>query len=357
MSLDCDNTLWGGVIGEDLLDGIALDPFGYPGNVYWRIQHAIAALERRGVLVCLASKNNAADVEDVFARHPHMVLTDRAIWRGWINWDDKVTNLRKLAAELDLGLDSFVLARRFAIRMRAGPRRSCRWSGPCRCLRRCPIIRAPSPRSSGCSWPAARAAESAAKTEQYRMRAAALAARVRYTSQDDYLRSLGLKVAVSRNAKDRIVRIAELTAKSNQFNVTTRRYGEAQVRQWMENPDAAVYSFAVSDRFGDAGLTGVVIVAYAGATVTVDTFLMSCRVIGRGVEAAVWAHVMAAAAQRGARTVRAEYVATAKNALVADFFDRMGLAPAGESGPVRRYRTELARLPGVAPAWVEVTDA
>ena len=107
--LDCDNTLWGGVIGEELIDGIALDPFDYPGSVYWRIQHEIAALERRGVLVCLCSRNNLADVDEVLADHPHMVIEDRAIALKMINWDDKATNLRRIAAELGVGLDSLVL--------------------------------------------------------------------------------------------------------------------------------------------------------------------------------------------------------------------------------------------------------
>ena len=354
--VDCDNTLWGGVIGEDLLEGIALDPFDYPGNVYWRIQHAIAALERRGVLICLCSKNNAADVAEVFARHPHMVLADRAIVARMINWDDKVANLRRLAAELDVGLDSFVLLDDSEFE--------------CGLVReQLPMVRTVQVPAALADYPRAFAAierlflaggvaaESTAKTAQYRTRAAAQAERVRYTAQDDYLRSLELKVTLSRNAQDRIARIAELTRKSNQFNVTTRRYSEAQIRQWMQDPDAAVYSFAVNDKFGDAGLTGVVIVAYSDITVTVDTFLMSCRVIGRGVEAAVWTHVMAAAAQRGAQAVRAEYVPTAKNAQVADFYERMGLQPVGASGPARHYQSELARLPALAPAWIEVIDA
>ena len=201
-------------------------------------------------------------------------------------------------------------------------------------------------------------AESTSKTAQYRMRAAAQEARAGYNSQDDYLHSLGLKVTLWCDDEARIARIAELTMKSNQFNVTTRRYTEAQILQWMRSPDTTVFSFSVSDKFGDSGLTGVVIVDYADGTVTVDTFLMSCRVLGRGVEAAVWARVMAAAAERGARVVRAEFIPTAKNAPVADFFERMGLiAVAGDAAPVRRYEAEIARLPLVAPAWIEVADA
>ena len=354
--LDCDNTLWGGVIGEDLIGGIALDPFDYPGNVYWRIQNEVAALERRGVLICLCSKNNAADVDEVLARHPHMVVKDAAVVLKFVNWDDKVANLRRIATELDVSLDSLVLVDDSAFE--------------CESVRQqLPMVRTIQVPATLSEYPRAFDAvkrlflaagvteESAAKTAQYRQRAVASSTRVAYNSHEDYLRSLGLKVAVSRNAEGRIARISELAMKSNQFNVTTRRYTQAQMLDVMRNPDAAVYSFEVSDRFGDAGLTGVVIVFYADAVATVDTFLMSCRVIGRGIEAAVWSHVLSAAERRGATGVRAEYVPTARNALVADFFDRMGLTPSAGAGPARCYQGELATIPRAAPAWIEVMDA
>lgn len=108
LALDCDNTLWGGILGEDLVAGVKLDPFDYPGNVFWRVQQAIAALERQGLLLCLCTKNNPADVEEMFADHPHMVLKPMQIAAKRVNWTDKVTNLRELAAELNIGLDSFI---------------------------------------------------------------------------------------------------------------------------------------------------------------------------------------------------------------------------------------------------------
>ena len=354
--LDCDNTLWGGVVGEDLPAGIKLDPFDYPGNVYWRIQNEIAALERRGVLVCLCSKNNPADVDEVLADHPHMVLRNDVIAIKAVNWDDKPANLRRIAAELNIGLDSmvfvddsefeceFVRSQLPMVRTFAVPAVLSEYPRAFDAVKRLFAAAGPS-------------ADGASKTAQYRARAAAQDARGQFASQSDYLASLGLKVVVSRNARDRSARIAELTLKSNQFNVTTRRYSEARILHFMQDPAAAVYSFSVSDKFGDAGLTGVAIVGFADATVTVDTFLMSCRVIGRGVEAAAWAAVLTDAAQRGATTIRAEYVPTPKNALVADWFERMGLAPAAGPPPAQHYQSELAVLRREVPDWIEVIHA
>ncbi len=262
--VDCDNTLWGGVIGEDLLDGIALDPYDFPGNVYWRIP--------------------ACDCGTRAARRPRLPVQQEQ--RGGRGGSVRTASAHGPGRPCDRGQDdqlgrqghqpAAALSRaRYRSRQLRASRRfgdsnansyasNCRWCARCRYPHRCRTTRAPSPQSSGCSWPAALPRRARPRPGNTGYAPRRWPRRVRYTSQQDYLRSLELRVTVSRNALDRIPRIAELTHKSNQFNVTTRRYTEAQIRQWMQDADAAVYSFAVSDKFGDAGLTGVVIVGYAG---------------------------------------------------------------------------------------------
>lgn len=350
--LDCDNTLWGGVIGEDLIGGIKLDPFDYPGNVFWRIQNEIAALERQGVLICIASKNNPADVDAVLRDHPHMVLRDRHLAVKRLNWDAKDVNLQRIAEELNIGLDSLVFLDDSAFECELVRSRL-----PMVCVVEVPQALSEYPRRfeevkalflADCNC------EASARTEQYRMRAAAQEERARFASQDEYLASLGIRLTVRHNAVDAAARISELTQKSNQFNLTTRRYTEAQILALMKNPEAAVHSFSVSDRFGDAGLTGVVILRFTGAVAHVDSLLMSCRIIGRGIESAIWDASVAAAGRRGASIMEAEYLPTAKNEQVENFFDRMGMSRVDAAGPSRRYHGQINALPPVAARWIEV---
>ena len=352
--LDCDNTLWGGIVGEDGLDGIKLDPFNYPGNVFWRVQQQLAQLQRQGVLLCLCTKNNAADVQEMLDKHPSMVLKPEQIVVSKVNWQDKPQNLREIAAELNLGLDSFIFVDDSDFECNAVRSQ----------LPQVKVLQVPAnlPDYPGLIEQAAQwltgagvSAESLGKTEQYRMRAQALAAQAQFGSQDEYLRSLQLQVTLTRNARDSVARISELSQKSNQFNLTTRRYTEADIRQLMDSADHAVYSLVVQDRFGNAGLTGVVVMAYDGDEARVDNFFMSCRVIGRGVEHVIWRPIADDALHHGCRRLTARYLPSAKNALVARFYDELGLpradtaaatdAAAGAAG----YALELTRAGTLPP--------
>lgn len=365
--LDCDNTLWGGILGEDGLDGIKLDRHSFPGNVYWTVQQQLCALEAQGVLLCLASKNNAADVDEVLARHPDMVLGDAQLVAKKVNWNDKPSNLRALARELNLGLESFVFVDDSAFEIEAVREQLPQvrvFQVPVKALQDYPALLrdqiAPLFTAGGVS------AESRHKTGQYKALAQAAEARAGFASQQDYLRSLGLKLRLQRNASAQVPRITELMAKSNQFNLTTRRLQAGDVAALMaRSPAACVYSFSVSDRLADHGLTGVLICEDQGEdAVAVHSFLMSCRVIGRGVEFAVWRAVVADALARGKRLLRASYLPTAKNAQVADFFDRLGLHQADmtdemidETGEgARAYESALDGLVLAESAWVELQE-
>jgi FkbH-like protein len=352
--LDCDNTLWGGVVGEDLLAGIQLDPHSHPGKVYWRAQQAFLALERQGVLLCLCSKNNAADVDEVLDRHPHAVIRREHVAASRVNWQDKVSNLRSIAEELNIGLDSLVFVDDSAYECEA-----VRSALPMVRVVQVPAAITDYPRElqavSRLFLAGGVSAESRSKTAQYRQRRAAAEAGAEFESHEAYLASLGLQVTLARDDRAQLARLSELTQKSNQFNLTTLRQTPAEIEQRMAGGQGAVFSLTVRDRFGDAGLTGIALLAWQGEVARVDAFLMSCRVIGRGVEFAVWPALAEAARRQGCTTLEACYRPTPKNAQVADFYDRLGLPLVDSVDGARQYRIALADFHPPTPDWIQVT--
>lgn len=323
--LDCDNTLWGGVIGEDLLSGIKLDKHDYPGNIFWKIQNEIASLERNGVLLCLCSKNNAPDVDEVLDKHPNMAISNEQIISKKVNWDDKASNIRSLAQELNIGLDSMIFLDDSSFE--------------CEAVRQqLPMVKTVQVPKNLTDYPkifseikklflaGGISEESKSKTQQYRQRSEGEILKAQFSSQDEYLASLGLEVELSRNFHGSIPRISELSMKSNQFNLTTRRYSESQIKEMMEDNLYDVYSLVVKDKFGNSGLTGVVIIRYECKNAWIENFYMSCRVIGRGVEMAIWKKINSDAITMGCKSLKAEFIVSPKNNLVSDFYDRLGFS-------------------------------
>lgn len=355
--LDCDGTLWGGILGEDLATGIKLGPFNYPGSMFWQVQHEFLSLQRGGVILCLCSKNDASEVDEILATHPEMVLRDEHFVAKRVNWEDKVANLESLASDLDIGLDSMIFVDDSTFE--------------CDAVRtRLPMVKTLQVPTDLSEYPqmvahlkrlfaiSLHAPDGPSKTEQYQSRALAREDRRRYESQDEYLASLGIKVTLERNDRSSAPRIAELTQKSNQFNLTTRRYTVSEIDSLMSSDEADVYSIRVADKFGDAGMTGVVITRLAESdAIQVDTFLMSCRVLGRDVERSFWNALGQDALRAGRLRVIAEYLPTAKNSQVRDFWDRVGLELVGEDATGRReYRSDLSSLMlAIPPSHVEVT--
>lgn len=356
LALDCDNTLWGGVIGEDQLSGIKLGPHDYPGNIFWRMQHEFVSLERNGVLLCLCSRNNQADIEEVLQKHPDMVLRDSHIIARKVNWEDKPANLRELAEELNVGLDSFVFLDDSPFECEAVRRQ----------LPMVKTIRVPTTLSEypqvvreirelflAGSLPGN---GNGGKTEQYRQRAAAESLKAQFDTYEDYLASLKLSVELRCNFLADSDRISELSQKSNQFNVTTRRYGVAEIEQMMKSTDHAVYSLTVGDKFGNAGLTAVIMICCKDGVAHIENFFMSCRVIGRGVEMSVWKHIRADMIAKKCEELRSHFIPSTKNAQVSDFFDRLGLSLATETTEgVRHYGIHVADFITPSTPWIEVT--
>ena len=334
--LDCDNTLWGGVIGEDGLDGIQLDGHSYPGKAFVDFQTSVLHLVERGVLVTLCSKNNEADVFEVLDGHPWSRLK-RSHLAGWrINWDDKASNIAALAVELNLGLDSFVFVD----------------DNPVECglvaqlLPRVTVIQVPKKLhelpsillDSGLFDTLSLTTEDRQRATLYQSESQRKSAQGDFGSMDDYLRSLETVASIHPARAAELPRIAQLTQKTNQFNVTTRRYSEPEIEALVADPAADVYSLTVRDRYGPLGLVGALIVRRADGVANVDTFLMSCRALGRRLEQTMIEHCLAeVSSNQRLSHWRAEYRPSAKNAQVADFWPRVGFELTHEVDGHRHY--------------------
>lgn len=356
IALDADNTLWGGVIGEDGMDGIALGP-EYPGNCYMDFQRRILGLQQRGFLLALCSKNNPADVAQVLREHPHMLLRERHFAATRVNWSPKIDNLGELAEELSLGIDSFVLVDDSAYECEAVRRE----------LPQVEVVQTPARAVDVpfCLDHVARL-EILSLTEEDRKKTAMYAQeRERRELKGamtggggvnlaDYLRSLDMRMTVGFDELGPLKRLAQLTQKTNQFNLTTRRYEESQVQAMIERPDWTVAHFDLTDRFGHSGIVGLALVdRTAMPTARLDTFLMSCRVIGREAEAAFLNAVMHRLADIGCRVLLAEYLPTPKNGLAKAFLAAQGFVSDGEGV----WRRDLAAVPPAPPEAFPITIA
>lgn len=335
--LDADNTLWGGVIGEDGLEGIRLGP-DYPGSVYVDFQRRIRELQQRGLILALCSKNNPGDLDQVLTTHRHQVLRHEHFAARRVNWLPKPDNLISLSEELNLGLDSFVFVDDSDHECAAVRHR----------LPQVEVIQVPA-RAVDIPFCLDRVArletlslteEDLAKTTMYAQerQRRELLERSGDGGGGDYLTKLAMHMRVGCNQRANIPRLSQLTQKTNQFNLTTRRYGEQEISALMAADDWLAFDFSLADTFGDSGLVGLALLQIQdGGRARLDSFLMSCRVIGRHAESAFLESVLRRLVERGVHEVVAEYLPTAKNALVKDFLPQRGFVALSDS----QYRRDL----------------
>jgi len=344
--LDLDDTLWGGVLGEDGPGGIALGP-QWPGSEFVDFQRELLDLQRQGILLAVCSKNNEPEALAVLRTHPSMLIREDQLAAYRINWDDKATNIRSLARELNIGLDHMLLIDD-SPHERAWVREQI------------PELRVPdmpSDPSLYADWVGSlpslivlqQTAEDLQRTRQYRESRTREAYRGSVGTLEDFLRGLGLRVEVDVVGDDSIGRVVQLLAKTNQFNLTTRRHDETTLRQQVTSGAWRVYTMRVADRFGDFGLTGVAIVAPSPDVWHLDSFLMSCRVIGKSVETALLAHIAAEARASGASALSAEFLDSGRNQVASTFLANHGFTQIEGERWLRSLDT-----PGPQwPEWIE----
>lgn len=334
--LDLDNTLWGGVLGEDGVDGIKLGG-DYPGKAYHLFQEALEELGKNGVILTVCSKNNESDVLEAWNKNPFMVLKKDhfAAWR--INWTDKATNIRELADELNIGLDSFVFVDDNPVERE--------------------LIRQALPRVEVPEFPDqpyelpifvkslvekyfrvySVTSEDKLKTEQYKANAQRTQSQREFVDFESFLRSLDIRLKIEPANEFTIPRIAQMTQKTNQFNLTTKRYTESDIRGFIET-GWKIWTLSVADRFGDSGITGLVMLNGE----EIDSLLLSCRILGKGIEVAFLKRILALLKGEGSKSVFAEYLPTAKNSQVKDFYERCGFICIDEQpNGSKRYSLDL----------------
>ncbi len=314
--LDCDNTLWGGIVGEDGLGGLQLGDT-FPGRAFQAFQHELQTLKSRGFMLALATKNSEAEVLDVFERHEGMVLTLADIATRQIHWQPKSESIRAIAAELNIGVDSLVFVddSPFEIAEVSAAFPELRCLQVPEELAELPFLLS----ESGLFRRVRISGEDRQRTEMMQSEAKRRT-QLKTMDRPQFLASLELRVIFSSVSDDHVTRVAQLTNKTNQFNVTTIRRDESQIRQLVQSPAHDVWAIQVSDRFGDYGIVGVAIVDHGADASTIDTFLMSCRVLGRGVETAFLTAIADDAVARGVTSLVGHYEATRKNGQVATFY-------------------------------------
>jgi FkbH-like protein len=356
IALDADNTLWGGVIGEDGMAGIALGP-DYPGRAFVDFQRRLLDFQQRGFLLALCSKNNPADLDQVLREHPHQVLRDRHFAARRVNWESKPDNLVSLAKELNLGLDSIIFvddsshecaAVRYALPLVEVIQTPARAVDLPLCLEQVPRLEVFSLTD-----------EDLAKTEMYaqeRRRRTLLETSERTGAGiGQYLESLAMKMTISLDCGDHLTRLSQLTQKTNQFNLTTRRYDEHRMREFISGDRWLVADFSLADVFGDSGIVGLAIVALReDRRAELDTFLMSCRVIGREAEGAFLHILLKLLAEKGIREVVAEFAPTAKNGLAKDFLPEQGFVPSEDGRYVWNLEQKQPRPESAFPVAIEM---
>ena len=354
--LDLDNTLWGGVVGDDGLDGIVLGEGSALGEAFLAFQHYARDLSRRGIVLAVCSKNDEANAFEPFERHPEMVLRRTDIACFIANWDDKAANLRRIAESLNIGLDSLVFAddnpfERNIIRrelpMVAVPE-----------LPPDPALYAGCLAAAGYFEAVRLTEEDNARTAQYQQRARHQSLLGSATDLAGYLRSLDMELAWRRFDTIGLARIVQLANKTNQFNLTTRRMTEAEVAALIDAPDALTLQLRLRDQYGDSGMIALVVgrLRAPGGDLVIETWLMSCRVLGRQVEQATLFLVAAEARRLGAARLLGEYRQTAKNGMVREHYPRLGFSWLDEApGGMTRWALTLDR-PVEAPDFIRIIE-
>ncbi len=344
--LDLDNTLWGGVLGEDGASGIALGP-QWPGQQFLDFQRELLDLQRQGILLALSSKNNEDEVLHVLREHPHMLIREQHLAALRVNWEDKASSIRSIAAELNIGLDHMLL-------IDDSPHERA-WVHEQ--IPQLIVPDLPTDSSLYADWIGSlpsllvlgQTSEDARRTAQYQETRERDAYRSRVGSVEDFLRGLELRVSIELVGDDSMSRVVQLFLKTNQFNLTTRRHDETTIRRNVSRGDWRVYTMRVADRFGDFGLTGVAVAVPGPGDWLLDSFLMSCRVIGKSVESALIARIAADARATGATALSAEFIDSGRNQVAATFLPNHGFEEDGGGRWVRR----LDRPGPEWPAWIE----
>lgn len=341
--VDLDNTLWGGILGEDGIEGIQLGP-EYPGNAYMDFQQQLLNLNRRGILLSIVSKNNAEEVRYAMASHPFMVLKEKHFSVQKINWKDKVENIAGVAKELNISASDMVFLD----------------DDPAECERVqsvYPDIQVIQVSKKPFEVPNAinqinrveticLTQEDTLRPQQYVQQRKRTQVRKEALNLEDFLKKLEMTVEISRVNTFSLPRAAQLTQKTNQFNLTTKRYTEADIKNRMQT--GYVYTVSCRDKYGDNGIIGLIILMRQGHKLLIDSFLLSCRVISRKIETCMLSFIVQLAQSLDMKSVVGQYIQTPKNSPCAGLYESNGFLKVDDSN----YEYILEKGPILSPKYI-----
>jgi FkbH-like protein len=327
--LDLDNTLWGGIIGEDGFNNIQLGPQS-PGNAYVEFQKYLLALNQRGIILAINSKNNPDDAIKVIREHPYMILREENFACIKTNWNDKVSNMKEISSELNIGLDSFVffdddpMNREFVkmalpqVKTVDLPKDPVQYTTMLCNLNDFNVLTITS--------------EDSKRSKMYAEQQKRIEFQSNVSNLNDFLKQLKIKITIKNGNEFTIPRISQLTLKTNQFNLSTRRYQENEILKFVMDDRYIVRYTQVEDKFGDNGITGVYIVRKDNQEEwIIDTFLLSCRVMGREVEKEIMADIIQQAKKEGILKLKSQYIETTKNIPCKNFLKDCGFKKEGNN--------------------------
>lgn len=337
--LDLDHTLWGGVVGEDGIHGIELSEHK-EGERYYDFQRQLLEMKKRGVLLAINSKNNFADAQGVIDEHPAMLLRSKDFVSKKINWNDKASNIREMEIELNLTEGSFLFIDDNPVeRELVGGE--------------CPKVKVPDfPEDSSLLRqfaeelyfkflrPLRILGEDVRKTEMYQTEAKRRQEQKNALNLDDYIARLEIQLDIHPMRPNELERVAQLVNKTNQFNLTAKRYSRTEIEKLAKDDNYQIYVVYAKDKYGDSGLVSVLILLYREKQIDIDTFLMSCRVMGRKIEN-VLIDMIAVQSKRKAQRMRGFFRDTSKNVPVKELYDRLGFKCVKEQEGFKIYDLEL----------------
>jgi len=338
--LDLDNTIWGGILAEDGIEGIKIGG-DYPGNAFLNFQQNLIELTKIGVILAVCSKNNEQDVLDAWEKNPYIILKKEHFAAYRINWNNKAENIKELALELNIGLESMVFvddnpAERELVKQLL------------------PAVEVPDFPAHPYLLPPffssllqnyfsvyALTEEDKRKTEQYRANQQRVNEKQNFSDFSSYLKSLETEINIEKASKFNIQRIAQLTQKTNQFNLTSKRYNEVDIQKLIADNDF-VYCISAKDKFGDSGISGALIIKKTTATeVEIDSLLLSCRILGKNIEFAFVNKMLGELKKQGITKVSASYLPSPKNMQVSDFYEKLGFQLLEENEALKSYILDL----------------
>ena len=337
--LDLDNTLWGGVIGEDGVEGIELSNHK-EGQRYYDFQRQLLEMKKRGIVLAINSKNNVEDAKAAIQKHPDMLLRDEDFVCEKINWDNKANNIKAIERELNITEGGFIF-----IDDNPVERETVKSLCPDVLVLEFPADTAELLGFAEEIWvdycrPLRVLGEDLQKTQMYRNEAKRKQEMDESLNMVDYIAKLEMVVDIHKMRPDELERVTQLCNKTNQFNLTTKRYTQAEVEEFVANPDNAIYVVRCSDKYGDSGLVSVLFLLGEGNNVKIDTFLMSCRVMSRKLEDVILNELAVRYANSKQKLV-GEFIATAKNAPVKDLYERLGFTLVSEDLGHKVYELQV----------------